>query len=235
MPSQGGQPKNLFQYCASTLNLAANRLVCGEYDEALTYLRELTSFLETRPGHTFTRFEVLTNNLIVCEFLGGVYDAALATQHFEKLTEQKFDTMDFYLILSNFGACAAMAGDLPRAQAILDPLVRKLKHNPEIDDLHLYLAGTNLASVLYLAGDASQAKMLWDDLSRIRDTAMPPHRAYFRDRHEVLKQAIESGQIFTIEEWDKFPKQQLPSGAGPCWKHYGRGFLFTDLQIFTES
>lgn len=235
MPQQGGQPRNFYQYCASTLNLAANRLVCGEYGDALSYLHELASFLESNPDHRFTRFEVLTNNLIVSEFLGGVSNAAMATRYFEQLTAKKIDTMDFALISSNYGACAAMAGNLLLAGTLLEPLVQRLRSEPEVDDLHLYLAGTNLASVLYLEGKHAEALALSTDLSNILDTAMPPHRAYFRDRHCILHQAMESGRAFTMTEWDELPRQIAPSGAGPCWRHYGRGFLFTDLEIFTES
>ncbi|MDP1869986.1 MAG: ATP-binding protein, partial [Gallionella sp.] len=235
MPPQGGQPRNFYQYCASTLNLAANRIVCGEYSDALSYLRELASYLELNPDHRFTRFEVLTNNLIVSEFLGGVSDAATAARHFEQLTAKKIDTMDFALVLSNYGACAAMAEDFPLATKVLGPLVKKLRSEPEVDDLHMYLAGTNLASVMYLQGNHAEATALSHDLSCILDTAMPPHRAYFRDRHRILHEAMESGRTFTMTEWCELPKQAAHSGAGPCWRHYGRGFLFTDLQIFTES
>ncbi len=235
MPQPGEQPRNFYQYCASTLNLAANRIACAEYADALGYIREITSFLETNPNHRFTRFEVLTNNLIVSEFLEGIYDAAVAARHFEQLTAKKIETMDFSLILSNYGACTAMAGDLSKAKNILEPLVKKLKSDEEVDDLHLYLAGTNLASVLFLAGQQAPALEISRDLTGILDTAMPPHRSYFRDRHRILQQSMESGRIFTIEEWNELPRQLFPSGAGPCWRHYGRGFLFTDLQIFTES
>ncbi|MDD2719751.1 MAG: AAA family ATPase [Gallionella sp.] len=235
MPPQGGQPRNFYQYCASTLNLAANRIVCGEYGDALSYLRELASYLELNPDHRFTRFEVLTNNLIVSEFLGGVSDAATAARHFEQLTAKKIDTMDFALVLSNYGACAAMAEDFPLATNVLGSLVKKLRSEPEVDDLHMYLAGTNLASVLYLQGNHAEATALSHDLSSILDTAMPPHRVYLRDRHRILHEAMESGRTFTMTEWGELPKQAAHSGAGPCWRHYGRGFLFTDLQIFTES
>lgn len=235
MPPQGGQPRNFYQYCASTLNLAANRIVCGEYGDALSYLRELTSLLESNPDHRFTRFEVLTNNIIVSEFLGGISDAATATRHFEQLTKKNIDTMDFALVLSNYGACAAMADNLLLAGSLLGPLVHRLKSEPEVDDLHLYLAGTNLASVLCLEGKRADALALSTDLSSILDTAMPPHRAYFRDRHRILQEAMESSRTFTLTEWDELPRKVAPSGAGPSWRHYGRGFLFTDLQIFTES
>lgn len=235
MPPAGGQPRNLYQYCASTLNLAANRLVCAEYGDALAYLRELASFLGNNPDHRFTRFEVLTNNLIVCEFLEGICDAATATGNFERLVANGIDTMDFSLIQSNLGASAAMTGDVVRARSILEPLVQRLRGNPEADDLHVYLAGTNLASVLYLAGEHVLAQELSYSLADIVDTANPPHRAYFRERHFILQRAMESGQVFTLEQWNDLPRQASPSGAGPCWGHYGRGFVFTDLQIFTES
>jgi tetratricopeptide (TPR) repeat protein len=235
MPQHDGQPRNFYQYCASSLNLAANRIVCGEYEEALTYLREITSFLNTSPDHRFTRFEVLTNNLIVAEFLGGIYDAATAAACFERLVDGKQDTMDFCLIQSNYGASAAMAGDLPRAKAILQPLVGRLKADAEADDLHVYLAGTNLASVLYLNGECSTALELSRELENIVDIAMPPHRPYFRKRHDTLHEAMESGIHFTVADWNHLPMQATLSGPGPSWKHYGRGFLFTDLQIFTES
>jgi hypothetical protein len=149
--------------------------------------------------------------------------------------DKRYDTMDFFLIQSNYGACVAMAEDLPRARAILEPLFQRLKTNMEVDDLHLYLAGTNLASVLYLAGESTRALEISRELAGIVDTAMPPHRAYFQDRHRILEQAMESGQQFTVADWSDLPKQMNTSGAGPSWKHYGQGFLLTDLQIFTES
>ena len=235
MPENGGQPRNFYQYCASSLNLAANRIVCGEYNAALTNLRELTSLLNASPDHRFTRFEVLTNNLIIAEFLAGLYDAVTATTCFERLMDEKRDTMDFCLIQSNYGACAAMAGDLARARTILQSLVERLKADPESDDLHVYLAGTNLASTLYLSGESASALELSRELANIVDTAMPPHRSYFRKRHDILQAAMESGKQFSIADWHSLPRQATLSGPGPSWKHYGCGFLFTDLQIFTES
>nr|WP_297383272.1 ATP-binding protein [uncultured Roseateles sp.] len=235
MPPADGQPRNFYQYCASTLNLAANRLVCGEYLDSLGYLRELIAFLERNPGHRFTRFEVLSNNLIVSELLQGVCDAAMARQHFEQLLDKPIAEMDAALIRSNFGACVALTSDLAAAQAILEPLYAKLQSTPEADDLHTYLAGTNLASVLYLAGDQARAIELTKTLSQISETAMPPHKVFFRDRHAILLAAMESGETYSPAEWHALPATVSPSGVGPSWRHYGRGFVFTDLQIFTES
>jgi hypothetical protein len=76
---------------------------------------------------------------------------------------------------------------------------------------------------------------LSDDLLRILETAMPPHKVYFRERHRILREAMGDGRTHTAEEWDELPRRIAPSGAGPSWRHYGRGFLLTDLQIFTES
>jgi hypothetical protein len=235
MPPSDGQPRNFYQYCASTLNLAANRIVCGEYADSLTYLRELIAFLEGHADHRFTRFEVLSNNLIVSELLDGVCDAAAARLHFERLMGKPIAAMDAALVQSNHGACVALANDLTGAQAILEPLYTRLRSTPEVDDLHRYLAGTNLASVLYLAGEQARAIELTKTLSPISETAMPPHKVFFRDRHAVLLSAMESGAIYTAAEWHALPAKVLPSGAGPSWRHYGRGFVFTDLQIFTES
>jgi len=235
MPTPGGQPRNFYQYCASTLNLAANRIVCGAYADALMYLRELIAFLDGQPGHRFTRFEVLTNNLIVAELFEGICDAATARLHFEQLEDKPIAAMDGALVRSNYGACVALAGDVAGAQAILEPLYARLQSTPEADDLHTYLAGTNLMSVLYLAGDKARAVDLSRDLSRISETAMPPHKAFFRDRHAILASAMASGASYSSIEWHNLPGKILSSGAGPSWRHYGRGFLFTDLQIFTES
>ena len=235
MPPKDGQPRNVFQYCASTLNLAANRIVCGEYADSLAYLRELIAFLERSPGHRFTRFEVLSNNLIVSELLEGVCDAAMARQNFEQLQDKPMAAMDAALVRSNLGACVALSGDVGGALAVLEPLYDWLQSKPEADDLHAYLAGSNLASVLYLAGQSTRAIELLRTLSQISETAMPPHKAFFRDRHAILLAAMESGETFTVDEWQGLPAKVSRSGVGPSWRHYGRGFVFTDLQIFTES
>lgn len=235
MPPTDGQPRNFYQYCASTLNLAANRIVCGEYSDSLACLRELIALLERNPGHHFTRFEVLSNNLIVSELFEGVCDAATAKRYFQQLLSKPIAAMDAALVQSNFGACVALTNDLASAQSILEPLYARLQSTTEADDLHTYLAGTNLASVLYLTGEQSHAVELTKTLSRISETAMPPHKVFFRDRHAILLAAMESGATYTPAEWHVLPAKVSPSGAGPSWRHYGRGFVFTDLQIFTES
>lgn len=235
MPPTDGQPRNFYQYCASMLNLAANRIVCGEYADSLSYLRELITFFERNPGHRFTRFEVLSNNLVVAELLEGICDATVARQYFEQLLDKPIAVMDAALVQSNFGACVALANDLAGSQAILEPLYNRLQSTQDADDLHTYLAGTNLASVLYLAGQQARAIDMTKALTQISETAMPPHKVFFRDRHAILLAAMESGVIYTPAEWHALPAKVSPSGAGPSWRHYGRGFVFTDLQIFTES
>jgi len=235
MPPTDGQPRNVYQYCASTLNLAANRIVCGEYADSLAYLRELITFLDRNPGHRFTRFEVLSNNLIVSELLDRVCDAAMARRNFEQLQDKPMAAMDAALVQSNLGACVALTNDLAGARALLEPLYSRLQSAPEADDLHTYLAGINLASVLYLDGDQARAIELMNTLTAISETAMPPHKVFFRDRHAIVLAAMASSQTYTPAEWHALPAKVAPSGAGPSWRHYGRGFVFTDLQIFTES
>ena len=235
MPEPGGQPRDFYQYCASTLNLAANCIMCANYFEALGHLHEVIAFLEHNPGNNFARFEVLTSNLIVAELRSGIYEPSAAAAHFESLLKHTLSTMDYTLELSNCGACWALSGNLQRAYDVLTPLVRELDSNPETDDYHRYFAGTNLASTLYLLHQTTRAIAIFDSLEDLVETVNPPHTPYFRARHLILRQAMEESQDLSPAEWDLLPLRIDPSGTGPGWQHYGRGFLLSDIQIWTES
>lgn len=143
--------------------------------------------------------------------------------------------MDYALELSNCGACWALAGNLQRACDVLAPVVRDLEANSEADDYHRYFAGTNLASSLYLSGQTTQAIEIFDSLEESVETANPPHASYFQNRHRILRQAMHDNRSLTPEEWDLLPLRVDPVGTGPGWQHYGRGFLLSDIQIWTES
>jgi len=234
MPLADGQPRNFYQYCTATINLAANCIMCANYVEALDHLREITAFLDKNPGQ-FLRLEVLTNNVIVAEFRSGGYSAEAAATFFDSLVQEVVASMDYALELSNCGALWALAGNLSRAREILEPLYRNLAENLQADDYHEYFVGSNLASVLFLLGDKEQAIQIFSDLEKILDSVNPPHTAYFRARHEILDRTIRQGRNITPQEWDRSPVEIEPVGAGPGWMHYGRGLLLTDLQIWTES
>jgi hypothetical protein len=234
-PHGDNSPRNEFQYCASTLNLAANRIVCGEYVEARKYLVEIVSFLEINPLHQFTRFEVLSNNLIISELLSGMSTAVNAGINFEALCNRVSETLDFALIRSNYGSIVALTGDLPKAKFILAITSQELVLESESDYLHRYLVGSNLACVKYLMGEKSTGLNEMVSLEKIVDIAMPPHRHFFRRRHDLLVEAMKSEVGFNVTDWNELPTKIDPSGLGPPWKHYGKGFLLTDLQIFSES
>ena len=234
-PDPGGQPRDFYQYCAATLNLAANCIMCANYFEALGYLHELVAFLERNPGHQFSRFEVLASNLIVAELRSDVYGPSTAASHFDALLMRVLSTMDYVLELSNCGACWALAGNLQRACDILAPVLRNLEAAPEADEYHRYFAGTNLGSSLYLSGQTTQAIAIFDSLEASVETVNPSHASYFRNRHRILRQAMQENRRLSPQEWDLLPLRVDPTGTGPGWQHYGHGFLLSDIQIWTES
>ena len=235
MPQEDGAPRNFYQYCASTINLGANCIMCGNYAEALDHLREITTFLDRNPSHQFRRFEVLANNLIVAELRSGIYSAKSAARFLDSLVDESANSMDFALELSNCGASWALAGDLVRARSILEPLYHELAANPEADIYHKYFAGSNCASALFLSGKNADAVQIFSDLEAIVDSVNPPHTPYFRARHQILSRAIKVDRTMSPDEWDRLPIELEPVGVGPGWIHYGRGLLLTDLQIWTES
>ena len=234
-PEPGGQPRDFFQYCASTLNLSANCIMCANYFEAIGYLQEIISFLDQNPGHSFARFEVLASNLIVAELRADIYGPVTAAGHFDSLLKHVVTTMDYALELSNCGACWALAGDLQRACDILTPVVRDLEASPKADEYHRYFAGTNLASALYLSGQTARGIRIFDSLEELVGMVNPPHAPYFKSRHRILRQAMDENRRVSPEEWDLLPQKVDPTGTGPGWQHYGRGFLLSDMQIWTES
>ncbi len=234
-PIEDGQPRNFFQYCAACMNVAANRISCGEYDEALVHLREITLFLKSNPGLVFPRPEVLMNNLIVSELLGGVCDAMAASQLFKPLVDRHIATLDHVFLVSNYGASLALGGDLVTAEIILAHAYGEISIDDDIDHLHLYLTGANLASVRFLSGNKAGAAEIFDTLTDVLEQVYPAHTAYFKQRHLILGQVIAEGDNLSPEQWHEIALSREPDGPGPSWRHYGKGFLFTDIQMWTES
>jgi tetratricopeptide (TPR) repeat protein len=235
MPEGDGQPRNFFQYCAATMNVAANRISCSEYAEALSHLREITLFLNANPELVFPRPEVLMNNLIVAELLGGICNAQIASSLFKPLVDKHIATLDHVFLQSNYGAALALAGDLAAAEEVLSDTYDAARSNSDIDHLHLYLAGSNLAAVRFLSGDQAGAAVIFDTLNTVLEEVYPAHTVYFKHRHVMFGRIIAEGNYLLPEQWHGLALVRDPDGPGPSWRHYGQGFLFTDIQIWTES
>jgi hypothetical protein len=225
--SNGKYPK---QYLMALNNHAANLIVLGQFADAIFYLQEASKNLAEYEPANINRMYIV-NNLFLCAVLLGKFDASEAYKKISQMV-QRYPFGDWkIIILLNCAIYLALSGDFEGA---LRELLNLEYQSKKIgDDYYLYYTYSNLAAVFYLQGKNEQAiTMLTTKCEHPPALFKTTEKLYLRERTKHWKEIMATQQIQDPQIFDKYLLSQHPTETQ--WSFIGRGFLYSDIQFWSE-
>jgi len=226
-------PRSPVQYYMGLCNLSGNLLVTGEFEASRNMAQLATTFWTKFQDIALPRIEVALNNLVISGYFSGALNANDALQTMAKMEFGSRESPDKYLLVNNYIVLTALVGKLEEAIQIGTPFFESLGPNSSDDGYYRYFLGTNLSSCLHLVGKTNAAIEIWRQLEvpLIPDADMP----FLLARHTGQEKAFAVVPPGDIDGWNHFLSRTDTSSLGRPWAFYGKGFLFSDIQFWSES
>lgn len=218
------------QYLMALNNHAANLIVLGNYAEAMKYLNEAVGALQRFQAVRINRMYLLSNYCL-CAVLSGILSPAVAYKKLLPIMNQR-EFGDWTIIFKlNCAIYMALAGELDQAEENLRTLE---KVSIELcDDYYLFYVYANLAAVLYLQGRRTEAVCF------LRENCLNPpmlfkatEKRYLEERSRQWISVMESIEINDPKAFDAYLLNMHPLKTQ--WAFIGRGFLYSDIQFWSE-
>jgi hypothetical protein len=225
--------RNPAQYYMALCNLAGNLIVIGEFEEAREKAQAACAFGKRCRSTQLPRLEVGVNNLVLSGYLCGKLKPSEAVAAMQEMRPLLSESPDKLLATNNLVLLEALSGDLRGALGNAKQLLDDLIASSSDDTYYRYWIETNLASLLHLNGMTDAALKLWGDIN----VPVTPEgdRQFLLTRQERQSEAFRTIKPGDAEGWDTFLSKKYPGLLGPPWRFFGRGFLFSDIQFWSES
>ncbi len=218
------------QYLMALNNHAANLIVLGNYAEAMKYLNEAIGALQ-RFQAVRVNWMYLLSNYCLCTVLSETLSPADAYKKLLPIMKQR-EFGDWTIIFKlNCAIYMALAGEMNQAEENLRALE---KVSLELcDDYYLFYVYANLAAVFYLQGRCTEAVCLLQ-----KNCLKPPmlfkatEKTYLEERSRQWISVMESVEINDPKAFDTYLLDRHPQKTQ--WAFIGRGFLYSDIQFWSE-
>lgn len=218
------------QYLMALNNHAANLIVLGDFAEAMKYLNEAIGALQKYQAVRVNRMYLL-NNYCLCAVLSEELSPAEAYKKLLPIMNQR-EFGDWTIIFQlNCAIYMALAGEIDQAEENLRTLE---KISLELcDDYYLFYVYANLAAVLYLQGRRTEAvSLLQKNCSKPPQLFKATEKTYLEERSKQWISAMESVEIKDPKTFDTYLLNRHPHKTQ--WAFVGRGFLYSDIQFWSE-
>jgi hypothetical protein len=228
-------PRHPSEYARAAANLIGSLLVLGEYASASELADDLIAWLSTASGGLLPRATVALNNLLLVRLLSGTATPAEVVPAFEDLLAAAARAEDRLLIASNLSVARARSGDLRGALGILEQCDRSLGLLYRPDPYYVYFVRSNLTAIRFHGGALPDPLSAWSQLEPQLVELHQPLRPFLCRRHELLATAFSDISPGDITGWDDYLQTRHPRQLGRPWTFYGRGFLLTDIQHWSDG
>ena len=218
------------QYLMALNNHAANLMVIGHLSEAMKFLREAYEFIASYKHINVNRMYIL-NNYCLCSVLLDLCTAEEAYKAVKPVLHGKSLENWAFILELNCAIYRALQNDLSGSEG---DLLRLIEIGKQLsDDYYSYYAYANLASVYFLQQKTEKALDLLDT-----KCLLPPalfketEKYYLTKRTEQWKQIMASESITNPKVFDQYLLAHHPPNTQ--WSFIGRGFLYSDIQFWSE-
>lgn len=220
------------QYYYSLCNHSANLLARGDFLEAFTFSKGCLNLIKEYPYVRFIEPQIPSSNYIVSGFLSNLIPSTDAVNLFEQIQVYEDGIADSILIKNNHYVVAIHNNLLDDAYRGFKQL-HQLTKAPSFDMYYKYFVESNLTLLEYVMGNVEFAKTSWKALY----TSIPniPDKIFLQRRHEIIDSALKEVATGDWRVFDKYISEKFPTELGKSWKFYGRGFMFSDIQLWYES
>lgn len=232
-PPGSSFPRNAFQYTAAVTNLSGNLYCLGRFKEAseasLTAVNTI-ALIDGR-ARTVEAYKPF-NNYVISALRGGLITAADGASALGELKVDK--DLDRVLVTTHQASLAALAGDIEAGAQQLQENIQRVEHEDAESYYFVYVAA-NYCVAMYLAGKLDIAHQYLDKVDTRLDDLSKDLKRCLHQRQSALRRAFASDRRLSPEEIDEFPRLEDPSGPDVIWATVGRGFIFSDIQVWSES
>jgi hypothetical protein len=231
-----GIPRHPIEYYMALSNHIGNTILGGEFEKGYTYALELLRFINKfQSTTTFPRLEVALNNYIVNSFLAGKIVASKALDLMVKFVFIRIPNhTDNILIRMNYAIFVAMNGEIELSQKYLIDLLNYLKKNSNIENYYYYCIYSNLMVVQFQLGNKDEAESIYNKIEEFIPNIGDP--IFYRKRHVLLGKLFKQNTLATGDKWlDVLNIETQLIEQDSRWNFYGKGYLFSDVQFWSES
>jgi hypothetical protein len=228
-------PRNPAQFYMALCNLAGNRIVAGGFTEGIHYATLAVRMTTQEWPDNPPRSEVAINNLVISGVLAETLTPLAAIGVYDRLLKDHAAVADRHLILNNLVVVTALAGQLDEAMLLCTNLEGELVERQKDDSYYQYFVRSNLAGLLHLVGKTAKAKKLWQTLETQVPEIAREDRPYLLQRQKLQADAFKEVSEGDFVGWQNYLQRKHPRVLGDGWRFFGRGFLMSDIQFWSES
>ncbi|SFF44758.1 AAA ATPase domain-containing protein [Paenibacillus algorifonticola] len=231
-------PLNPLEYYMALNNFAANALVCGQFTKAFNTTLKALELLRDFPQINFPRGEIILNNFVLSGFLSKKISANQGIKVFQDLFEKKqLKHSDMILMQINLACLFAINENIEDARNLLRKVKQILIERKNVEYYYEYYVESNLMVVEFLAGNKLKALEIWDDIND--KCPVIGDKDYYERRNEVIKTLFNNNIHSDGKTWLDMllPYRETTADEDDIdlWEFYGKGYLFSDMQFWSES
>lgn len=228
-----GYLKNPVQFFMAANNHAGNLLVSGEFNSSFNIAKAAIDILATHKDFIFPKPFIPANNYIISGLLSKNFSENDALEMYNAIVDKLDGQADKLLIENNIAVTYCLSNQLKIANSVLKKAYETIQKKQELDNYYCYYVISNFACVSYLLGDKDKACSLWASL--IDKIPKIPEINYLVRRHELIADSFLSLEIRDPVIWQEHLLKSNPFELGKSWSFFGKGFLYSDLQFWSES
>jgi tetratricopeptide (TPR) repeat protein len=218
------------EYYRCLINLGANALLNGEFQEAVDAHRKLDNLLSSYEPGVFPRLDYPLMNALLMDHRMGTVDIIEAVRRQREIVEEHRVTGDPFYVENALAVYLALAGSYQEAIEIFDRLLVELDRRHEPEESTLYLVRANRCATRLAEGHQGEAQTEWTRLTGLIKRLPYPIRPYMIRRHEMLREVIEVGEEMSALEFDQCLLADKRPEFGPFWNQLGRGFWLPEIE-----
>lgn len=221
------------QYYMTLANHSGNLIVSGQFESAYHYAQQAILFKDNFSEIAFPRIEIPFNNLMVAGFLSNQLSSDKVIEIYDALFLTLENVEHRVLLQNNYFVFKALNNSLAESLNLCESLNNHLVSTTRNDSYYQYFVGINRAVLYFLNGDKGGASKIINDLTLL--IPQIPDKDYLQRRHEIIQRLIRDSNVADPIKWNGYLLDMFPQEIGPGWEFFGRGFLLSDMQFWSDS
>ncbi|MBF0650420.1 ATP-binding protein [Dysgonomonas sp. GY75] len=215
-------------YIAET-NLSGNALILSEYDTAVKSSYKAIWLINEFSLVHFSHREVCYNNLYLALFFFNENEVDQIIDKYKAIFDVRSEE-DEILIITNLAGLLVANGKHEEALQ----LIEKNECNNEVDIYYHYYYQLNYAIILYLNKQQDAALQQLIEIGKYTDQVSSNITKYYNKHYNLLLYILENEDCINLQEIQQKFEEKQSVYLSPIWTKFKKGYLFSDLQIWTE-
>jgi tetratricopeptide (TPR) repeat protein len=216
------------EYYRCLINLGANALLNGEYEEATEAHRKLDDLISSYAAGVFPRLDYPLMNALLLEHRMGRIEITEAVQRQRAIVKAHRVEGDPFYVENALAVYLALADSPHEALEIFDRLLEELQSRQNPEESTLYLIRANRCATRHVQGHRKEARAEWADLTELIERLPYPIRPYMVRRHELLHESMD--EDMSSQQFDQCLLATKRTEFGPFWSQLGRGFWLPEIE-----